>query len=177
MTTVLISRNVPTDSCHNLAAMMPRCTKTSFLVTPHYICAHRNSDNLHNAAFIGYSLVMANEHLTSSSGRDGHWLCCLPAQNVSLDDLGPASVSSHLTSPTSRTERTVRCLSVRCDVSLPAPQTYKVNDRGCFSSPCPSANICPASGNALWDIFGACAVTISVSVSASIGVETLCCLG
>ena len=30
------------------------------------MCAHRNSDNLHNAAFIGYSLVarvMADEHL------------------------------------------------------------------------------------------------------------------
>ncbi|KAK2180890.1 hypothetical protein NP493_422g02037 [Ridgeia piscesae] len=57
MTTVLIRRNAPTDSRHNLTALMPRCTKTSFLITPHYICAHRNSDNLHNAAFIGYSLV------------------------------------------------------------------------------------------------------------------------
>ena len=53
MTTVLICRNAPTDSCHNLTALMPRCTKTSFLITPHYICAHRNSDNLHNAAFKG----------------------------------------------------------------------------------------------------------------------------
>ena len=45
---------------------MPRCTKTSFLITPHYICAHRNSDNLHNAAFKWYSLVargMTDEHL------------------------------------------------------------------------------------------------------------------
>ena len=45
---------------------MPRCTKTSFLITPHYICAHRNLDSLHNAAFKGYSLVdrgMADEHL------------------------------------------------------------------------------------------------------------------
>ena len=57
MTTVLIRRNAPTDSCHNLTALMPRCTKTSFLITPHYICAHRNSDNLHYAAFKGYSLV------------------------------------------------------------------------------------------------------------------------
>ena len=57
MTTVLIRRNAPTDGCHNLTALMPRCTKTSFLLTPHYICAHRNSDNLHNAVFIGYSLV------------------------------------------------------------------------------------------------------------------------
>ena len=57
MTTVLIHRNAPTDSCRNLTALMPRCTKTSFLITPHYICAHRNSDNLHNAAFKGYSLV------------------------------------------------------------------------------------------------------------------------
>ena len=67
MTTVLIRRNAPTDSCHNLTALMPRCTKTSFLITPpHYIPANRNSDNLHNAAFIGYSLVgrvMADEHL------------------------------------------------------------------------------------------------------------------
>ena len=66
MTTVLICRNTPTDSCRNLTALMPRCTKTSFLITPHYICAHRNSDNLHNAAFKGYSLVawiMADEHL------------------------------------------------------------------------------------------------------------------
>ena len=36
---------------------MSHCTKTSFLTTPHYICAHRNSDNLHNVDFIGYSLV------------------------------------------------------------------------------------------------------------------------
>ena len=57
MTTVLIRRNAPTDSCRNLTALMPRCTKTSFLITPHYICAHRNSDNLHNAAFKGYFLV------------------------------------------------------------------------------------------------------------------------
>ena len=57
MTTVLIHRNAPTDSCRNLTALMPRCTKTSFLITPQYICAHRNSDNLHNAAFKGYSLV------------------------------------------------------------------------------------------------------------------------
>ena len=66
MTTVLIRRNAPTDSCHSLTALMPRCTNTSFLITPHYICAHRNSDNLHNAGFIGYSLVargMADEHL------------------------------------------------------------------------------------------------------------------
>ena len=66
MTTVLIRRNAPTDSCHNLTALMPRCKKTSFLLTPHYICAHRNSDNLHNAVFIGYPLVarvMADEHL------------------------------------------------------------------------------------------------------------------
>ena len=66
MTTVLIRRNAPTDSCHNFTALMPRCTKTSFLITPHYIYAHRNSDNLHNAAFKGYSLVawgMADEHL------------------------------------------------------------------------------------------------------------------
>ena len=57
MTTVLIRRNPPTDSCHNLTALMSHCTKTSFLLTPHYICVHRNSDNLHNADFIGYSLV------------------------------------------------------------------------------------------------------------------------
>ena len=57
MTTALIRRNALTDSCHNLTALMPRCTKISFLLTPHYICAHRNSDNLHNAAFIWYSLV------------------------------------------------------------------------------------------------------------------------
>ena len=38
----------------------------SFIITPYYMCAHRNSDSLHNAAFIGYSLValvMADEHL------------------------------------------------------------------------------------------------------------------
>ena len=66
MTTVLIRRNAPTDSYHKLTALMPRCTKTSFVLTPHYICALRNSDNLHNAVFIGYSLVarvMADEHL------------------------------------------------------------------------------------------------------------------
>ena len=50
----------------NLTALVPRCTKTSFLLTPHYICAHRNSNNLNNADFIGYFLVarvMADEHL------------------------------------------------------------------------------------------------------------------
>ena len=57
MTTVLIRRNAPTDSCHNLTALMPRCTKTQFLLNPHYTRAHSNSDNLHNAVFIGYSLV------------------------------------------------------------------------------------------------------------------------
>ena len=57
MTTVLIRRNAPNDSCHNLTALMSRCTKTSLIITPHYICAHRNSDNVHNAAFIGYSAV------------------------------------------------------------------------------------------------------------------------
>ena len=36
---------------------MQRCTKTSFLLNPHYIFVHRNSDNLHNAAFIEYSSV------------------------------------------------------------------------------------------------------------------------
>ena len=51
MTTVLIRRNAPNDSCQNLTALMSRCTKTSFIITPHYICAHRNPDNLHNAAF------------------------------------------------------------------------------------------------------------------------------
>ena len=57
-------KNAPTDRCRNLTALMPRCTKTSFLITPHYICAHRNSDNLHNAAFKGYSgRGMADEHL------------------------------------------------------------------------------------------------------------------
>ena len=57
MTTALIRRNAPPDSCHNVTALLPRCTKTSFLLTPHYICVHRNSDSLHNAAFIEYSLV------------------------------------------------------------------------------------------------------------------------
>jgi hypothetical protein len=57
MTTVLICRNAPTDSCRNLTALMPRCMKTSFLITPHYICAHWNSDNLHNAVFKEYCLV------------------------------------------------------------------------------------------------------------------------
>ena len=57
MTNVLIRRNAPNDSCRNLTALMSRCTKTSFIITPHYICAHRNSDNVHNAAFIGYSAV------------------------------------------------------------------------------------------------------------------------
>ena len=57
-TTVLIRRNAPTHSCHSLTDLMPRCcTKTSFLITPHNTCAHRNSDNLHNAASIGYSSV------------------------------------------------------------------------------------------------------------------------
>ena len=57
MTTVLIRRNAPNDSCHNLTALMSRCTKTSFIITPHYTCAHRNSDNLHNADFVGNSAV------------------------------------------------------------------------------------------------------------------------
>ena len=57
MTTVFIRRNAPNDSCHNLTALMPRCTKTSFIITPHYVCAHRNSDNLRNAAFIGYCFI------------------------------------------------------------------------------------------------------------------------
>ena len=50
---VLIRRNAMNDSCHNFTALMPRCTKTLFIVTAHYACAHRNSDNLHNAVFIG----------------------------------------------------------------------------------------------------------------------------
>ena len=64
MTTVLIRRNAPTDSCRNLTVLMPRCTKTSFLITTHYIIMC--SDNLQNAAFKGYSLVarvIADEHL------------------------------------------------------------------------------------------------------------------
>ena len=60
ITNVLIRRNAPNDSCRNLTALMSRCTKTSFIITPHYICAHRNSDNVHNAAFIRYSAVNGN---------------------------------------------------------------------------------------------------------------------
>ena len=56
MTSVLIRRNAPTDSCHNLTALMPRCTKTSFIIITLHMCS-QNSDNLHNAGFIGYSLV------------------------------------------------------------------------------------------------------------------------
>ena len=55
---------------------MSHCTKTSFIITPHYIilCAHRNSDNLHNAAFIGYSgRAMADEQLIVVL----HHLCAL----------------------------------------------------------------------------------------------------
>ena len=55
MTNVLIRRNAPNDSCRNLTALMSRYTKTSFIITPHYICAHRNPDNVHNAAFLRYS--------------------------------------------------------------------------------------------------------------------------
>ena len=55
MTNVLIRRNAPNDSCRNLTALMSHCTKTSFIITPHYICAHRNPDNVHNAAFLRYS--------------------------------------------------------------------------------------------------------------------------
>ena len=40
-TTVLIRRNAPTDSCHNLTALMRRCTKTSFLLTPHNMCSQK----------------------------------------------------------------------------------------------------------------------------------------
>ena len=58
MTNVLIRRNAPNDSCRNLTALMSRCTKTSFIITPHYVCAHRNPDNVHNAAFIRYSAVL-----------------------------------------------------------------------------------------------------------------------
>ena len=57
MITVLICRNAPTDSCRNLTALIPSCTKTSFLITPHYICAHRNSETCIMLLFKGYSLV------------------------------------------------------------------------------------------------------------------------
>ena len=86
MTTVLIRRNAPTDSCRNSTALVPRCTKTSFLITPHYICAHRNSDNLHNAAFKGYSLVaggMADEHLIVVL----HQLFCRPRSSEAIEEL------------------------------------------------------------------------------------------
>ena len=55
MTTGLIRRNARADSCHHLTALMPRCTKTSFIFTPHYTCVHIHSDNLHNAVSIGGS--------------------------------------------------------------------------------------------------------------------------
>ena len=51
---------------HNLTALMPRCMETSFLMNPHYLYAHRNSDNLHAAASKGYSLLargIADEQL------------------------------------------------------------------------------------------------------------------
>ena len=85
MTTVLIRSYAPTDSCHYLKTLMSRCTKTSFLLTPYYICAHRNSDNLHNAAFIGYSLVarvMANEHFIVVLHQHSH--CATASRKMTL---------------------------------------------------------------------------------------------
>ena len=53
---------------------MPRTSNTivrsfhfTINISEHYICARRNSDNLHNAVSIGYSLVarvMADGHLS-----------------------------------------------------------------------------------------------------------------
>ena len=83
ITTVLIRRNAPNDNCHNLTALMPRCIITSFLFTPHYICAHRNWDNLHNAVFIGYSV----EHRIglTSSGKLHFRIFTVVQQTVRFD--------------------------------------------------------------------------------------------
>ena len=60
-------RQTPTVICRNFIALMPSCTKTSFPVTPYYTCAHRNSDNLHDAISLGFSgRVMADEHVIVS---------------------------------------------------------------------------------------------------------------
>ena len=98
MTTVLIRRNAPTDSCHNLTALMPRCTKTSFIINPHYICAHRNSHNLHNADFIGNSSVMADVHLLVVLHRLRNYaetmgLKVLPPHEAKLLDVSAADAS------------------------------------------------------------------------------------
>ena len=70
-TTVLIRRNAPTDSCHNLKFLCHTAQKHNFYT--HYIhyiiCAHRNSDNLHNAVFIGYSLVLLWSYINYETGN------------------------------------------------------------------------------------------------------------
>ena len=68
MTPVSIRRKTPNVICHHLTALIPRCTKTSYLLTPYYTYPHRNSDNLRNAIYIVYSLVGQTPYcgLTSS---------------------------------------------------------------------------------------------------------------
>ena len=57
MMPVSICRKPPTVICHHLTVLMPRCTNTSFLLTPQYIHPPRNSNNLHNAISIGNSFI------------------------------------------------------------------------------------------------------------------------
>ena len=73
-----------------MTELMPCCTKTTFLLTPHYICAHRNSDNLRNAVFKGYSLVMADEHLIVVL----HQQCELAADSNATGVKAPATHTS-----------------------------------------------------------------------------------
>ena len=128
MTTVLICRNAPTDSCHNLTALMPRCTKPPVLLTPHYVCAHRNSDNLHNAVFIRYSLVarvMADEHLivvlrlqdkSSSLGPHAVRAMMNDGDDVLHVNVGTGLTTAHLASLIHADNATVYAIGVGSEV-------------------------------------------------------------
>ena len=54
ITPISIYRKTQTVICYNLIALKPRCTRSSFLLIPHYMCPHRSSDNQHNAISILY---------------------------------------------------------------------------------------------------------------------------
>ena len=59
-----IRRNAPTDSCHNLTALMPRCTKTSFLITLYYMCSQKFRQPAQCCFYrVLFGRVMADEHL------------------------------------------------------------------------------------------------------------------
>ena len=97
MTTVLICRNAPTDSCHNLTAPMPRYTKTNFTHSTLHMCSQKFRQPASSCFYsVLFGRVMTDEHLIVVLHLYISWLqCCHLMTSHSTSRFNSISKTDH----------------------------------------------------------------------------------